>query len=58
MKQPYLFSFVHWAYSPPRYILVYAENEKEAREIGAKNCTFNSGDKARPRDLVLLTYGL
>lgn len=58
MKTAYLFSFNSWQYSPPQYILVYAMNEEEAREIGSKNCFFHSGTKAKPKDLNLVTYGL
>jgi hypothetical protein len=54
----YLFSFKYWQYDPPRYILVYAKNEEEARLLGAKKCYFNSGQIASPEDLVLCTYGL
>lgn len=54
----YLFSFKYWQNDPPRYILVYAKNEEEARILGAKQCFFNSGQIASPEDLVLCTYGL
>lgn len=58
MKLAYLFSFKYWEYSPPQYVLVYAENEEEARNIGCENCSYNSGEKAKPKDLILQTYGL
>lgn len=58
MKIAYLFSFTYWSYSPPKYILVYAENEEQAREIGSDNLFYNSGEKAKPKDLILQTYGL
>lgn len=58
MKTAYLFSFEFWAYAPPRYILVYAYSEEEARIIGCENCSYNSGAKAKPKDLLLQTYGL
>jgi len=54
----YLFSFKYWQYDPPKYILVYAKNEKEARDIGAKQCYFNNGQIASPEHLVLCTFGL
>jgi len=31
MKQPYLFMFVYWHDSPPKYILCYGENEEIAK---------------------------
>ncbi len=55
MKQPYLFSFTSWQYDPPKYILVYAENENEARILGSKKCFFNSGAEAKPSDLLSCT---
>lgn len=58
MKIAYLFSFTFWENEPAQYLLVYAENEKEAREIGCKQCEYNSGQKAHPKDLQLCTYGL
>ena len=58
MKKAYLFSFTFWHDSPDQYLLVYAETEKEAREIGCKQCEYNSGQKAKPNDLHLCTYGL
>lgn len=54
----YLFSFKYWQFDPPIYILVYAKNEEEARDIGAKQCHFNSGEQAKPKDLQLCTYGI
>ena len=58
MKKAYLFSFIYWAYSPPKYILVYAENVEEARSIACENLTYHSGEKARNRDVILETVGL
>lgn len=58
MKTPYLFSFIYWFDSPPKYILVYAENEEEARKIGSENCIYNSGKIAEPKDLELCTHGI
>jgi hypothetical protein len=58
MKIAYLFSFVYWPHSPEKYILVYAQNEEAAREIGARKCFFNSGKMASPENLELVTYGL
>lgn len=58
MKIAYLFSFKNWKYQQEKYILVYAENEEEARKIGCKNCYYNNGEKASPKDLIIQTYGL
>lgn len=58
MKIAYLFSFEYWQFSPPRYILVHAINEEEARNIACKNLSYNSGERAKPNDVKLVTYGL
>lgn len=58
MKKAYLFSFSFWENSPNRYLLVYAETEEKARDIGCKHCEFNSGQRAHAKDLQLCTYGL
>lgn len=61
IKQPrtaFLFSFNSWHSDPNKYILVHARNEQEAREIGCKQCRFNSKEIAKPSDLELVTYGL
>jgi len=57
-KKAFLFSFTFWHDSPDQYLLVYAETEKEAREIGRKQCEYNSGQKAHAKDLRLCTWGL
>lgn len=54
----YLFSFKSWSNDPFQYILVYAENEINAREIGSKNCFYNSKEQSKPEDLYLCTFGL
>ena len=54
----YLFSFIYWEYSPAQYILVYAENEQKAREIGVKQLKYMCGDKLHPNQLNLCTFGL
>lgn len=58
IKKAYLFSFVYWAYSPPKYILVYAEDEEQARDLACNKLTYNSGEKALKRDVILETINL
>ncbi len=57
-KIAFLFSFQPWINDPTRYLLVYAETEQEAREIGCKKCRYNSGEEVKPERLTLCTYGI
>lgn len=54
----YLFSISLWQFDPPIYLLVYAETERQAREIGAAQCHYNSRAPVKPEDLKLQTFGL
>lgn len=56
--KPYLFSFQPWHSHPLIYILMYAESENKARIKAAKECRFNNGNIAQPKDLQCCTYGL
>ena len=56
MNKAYLFRLQLWQFDPPEYILVYAKNEEEAREKGAKQLNYNSGAPAEPNHLGLVTY--
>jgi hypothetical protein len=57
-KKAFLFSFQKHVLDQIEYILVYALDENEAREIGRRKCYFHCGDMAKLTDLKLVTYGL
>ena len=54
----YLFRFNFHVQEPDKYLLVYAETEDKARDIGAAQCRFYNDAPAKPEDLKLCTYGL
>ena len=55
MGNPYLFRFSGWHKDQPEYILVYAENEEEARIIASKQFKYNCGKKAELKDIISCT---
>lgn len=58
MKQAYLFSFVYWFNSPPKYILSYGEDEETARETARQHLFYNNGEPAKTEDVISCTHGL
>jgi len=54
----YLFRFQAWHLDPPEYILVYAENEEDARKLASKRLQYYSGEKAKLKDIISCTFGL
>lgn len=56
MKIAYLFRIRLWQYDPAEFILVYGEDEVDAREKGAKQLVYNSGEQVNPIDFKLVTY--
>lgn len=56
----FLFKIRLWQYDPYEYLLVYAQNEDEARKklVETSGKKYNSGTPIQSKDLILETYGL